>query len=33
MVTLALVLGLSDFNRPFKVHIDASNRAIGGVLV
>jgi hypothetical protein len=26
-------LGLPDFEKPFKVHIDASDRAIDGVLV
>ncbi|KAB5520150.1 hypothetical protein DKX38_024469 [Salix brachista] len=27
------VLGLSDFEKTFKVHTDASDKAIGGVLV
>jgi hypothetical protein len=26
-------LGLPDFEKPFKIHTDASDRAIGGVLV
>jgi hypothetical protein len=30
---LALVLGLLDFEKPFEVHTDASNRSIKGVLV
>jgi len=29
----ASVLGLLDFEKPFKVHTDASDRAIGGVLI
>ena len=32
-VASAPVFGLPDFEKPFKVHIDASDRAIGGVLV
>jgi len=32
-VTSAPVLKLLDFERPFEVHTDASDRAIGGVLV
>jgi hypothetical protein len=33
MVASASVLGLLDFEKPFEVHTDASDRAIGGVLV
>lgn len=27
------VLGLLDFKKPFEVHVDALDKAIGGVLV
>ena len=33
VVTSALVLKLLDFEKSFGVHIDASDKAIGGVLV
>jgi hypothetical protein len=27
------ILRLLDFEKPFKIHVDASDKAIGGVLV
>ena len=32
-VASVLVLGLPDFEKPFKVHTNASDKVIGGVLV